>query len=139
MESCCHPLLLINFIFLFGKQVCFLSLFGMLNEKRLMKEIPGCLSFNRKNRLVEYCSKWGASKPKWKFPWDVRVPFPRTLPQVPIKPKTPGKSRMKQMERKFSVWKFRLGSSDYFSRHPGCLHLPKKSGNKFRLECQWQG
>ena len=56
--------------------------------------------------------------PEWTFPWDVRVPFPRTFPQVRINAKRPRNSRKELMERTFSVWKFRLGILDYLSRNP---------------------
>jgi len=35
-----------------------------------------------------------------------------------MKAKRPGNSSKEQMERTFSVWKFRLGILDYLSRHP---------------------
>ena len=62
----------------------------------------GCLPFNWKNWLVEHCSNGMYQSPEWKFPWDVRVPFPQTFsqtfPKVQIKAKSPGDSSKEQME-----------------------------------------
>ena len=72
--------------------------------------VIGCLLFSRKNRLVESGSKWDAPNPEWKFPWDVRVPFPRTSPPGRIQTErsgTSGKSKWNaHLPFGYSGWEF---------------------------------
>ena len=66
----------------------------------------GCSPFNRKNRLVEYCSKWDASKFRMEISMGCACSIPWTFPQLRIDAYRPENSRKEQMELTFSVSKF---------------------------------
>ena len=83
-----------------------------------LKGIFCCLSFHLKNRSVESCCKWNASKPRIEIFMGLRAPFPRTFSRRRKQPERAIASSKEQMERTFSVWKFRLGILDCLSRNP---------------------
>ena len=78
----------------------------------------GCLPLVGKTSWSKDAVNGTHQNPEWNFPWDVRVPLPRTLPQGRTQAQRPGTRSKEQMERTFSVWKFSSGSLDYLSRHP---------------------
>ena len=82
----------------------------------------GCLPFTRKTRLVDSCSKWDASNPKWKFPPGcacfISKTFSQKIRSKAIQAKRPGPRKNWQMERTFSIRTFRLGILVYLLGNP---------------------
>ena len=49
---------------------------------------------------------------EWKFPWDARIPFPRTFLQGRVQTEKLGTSSRSKWNAHFSAWKFCLGILD---------------------------